>query len=375
MAMITGELKSKVDRLWETFWSNGISNPLSVIEQVSYLLFIKQLDDKELAKEKKAQRLKCAVKSPTFPPDQQDCRWSHFKNLDDPEVMLETVRDRAFPFIKQLGSNDTESDYTRYMKDAVFLITNPALLSTAVQQIDQMLTALEQQAKASQDSNYVDLMGDLYEYMLSKLDTAGQNGQFRTPRHIIRMMVELVAPGPREIICDPACGTGGFLVSASEYVKSLKDSTGNQVLNTPENRDHFRNGMFYGYDFDATMLRIGSMNLMLHGIEGSKIESCDSLSQNRAEVSESFTLILANPPFKGSVDQSTIAKDYQRTDKAFFVPKDEITENNYDLSINRYKEIEYEEVEYEPPKVILGKLRDLEKEIQEDLDTLEKMLG
>jgi type I restriction enzyme M protein len=318
--------------------------------------------------------------------------------------------------------------------------------------------------------------------------------------------VELVAPGPREIICDPACGTGGFLVSASEYVKSLKDSTGNKVLNTPENREHFRNGMFYGYDFDATMLRIGSMNLMLHGIEGSKIESCDSLSQNRAEVSESFTLILANPPFKGSVDQSTIAKDLtkiisttktellflalflrllkvggraavivpdgvlfgsskahkiirqtlvedhkleaviampsgvfkpyagvstavviftktnaggtdqvwfykmeadglslddkrqpveendipdiikrwqnrdrakdcQRTDKAFFVPKDEITENNYDLSINRYKEIEYEEVEYEPPKVILGKLRDLEKEIQEDLDTLEKMLG
>ena len=162
--MITGELKSKVDRLWETFWSNGISNPLSVIEQVSYLLFIKQLDDKELAKEKKAQRLKRPVKSPTFSPENQDCRWSHFKNIDDPQVMLETVRDRAFPFIKQLGSNDTESDYTRYMKDAVFLITSPALLSTAVQQIDQMLSDLEQQAKADQDSNYVDLMGDLYEY-------------------------------------------------------------------------------------------------------------------------------------------------------------------------------------------------------------------
>lgn len=504
--MITGELKTKVDRLWETFWSNGISNPLSVIEQISYLLFIKQLDDKELAKEKQARRLNRAVKNPIFPEDKQHCRWSHFKNLDDPEKMLEVVREEAFPFIKELEGSEQESNYSRYMKDATFLITSPALLTNAVEQIDKMLAELEQQARTAQHSNYVDLMGDLYEYMLSKLTNSGQNGQFRTPRHIIRMMVELVDPGAREIICDPACGTSGFLVSAAEYVKNKKDAEGNQLINIPENREHYQQGMFYGYDFDATMLRIGSMNMILHGIEGSKIESCDSLSQNRSEISESFTLLLANPPFKGSVEKSTIAKDltkivsttktellflalflrllkvggraavivpdgvlfgsqkayqtirktivedhklegliampsgvfkpyagvstavliftktnaggtdnvwfYQmeadglslddkrqpveendipdilqrwqnrdlekdsdRTGKAFFVPKDEIKDNNYDLSINRYKEIEYEEVEYEPPKAILRKLQDLEKEIQEDLNILEKMLS
>lgn len=503
--MITGELKSKVDRLWETFWSNGISNPLSVIEQISYLLFIKQLDDKELAKEKKARRLNRAVKNPIFPEDKQHCRWSHFKNLDDSEKMLEVVRENVFPFIKELEGSEEESNYARYMKDATFLITSPALLTNAVEQIDKMLAELEQQARTAQHSNYVDLMGDLYEYMLSKLTNSGQNGQFRTPRHIIRMMVELVDPGAREIICDPACGTSGFLVSAAEYVKNKKDAEGNQLINIPENREHYQQGMFYGYDFDATMLRIGSMNMILHGIEGSKIESCDSLSQNRSEISESFTLILANPPFKGSVEKSTIAKDltkivsttktellflalflrllkvggraavivpdgvlfgsqkayqtirktivedhklegliampsgvfkpyagvstavliftktnaggtdnvwfYQmeadglslddkrqpveendipdilqrwqnrdtekdcdRTDKAFFVPKDEIKENNYDLSINRYQEIEYEAVEYEPPKVILRKLQDLETEIQQDLDALDKII-
>ncbi|QDZ39816.1 SAM-dependent DNA methyltransferase [Euhalothece natronophila Z-M001] len=503
--MITGELKSKVDRLWETFWSNGISNPLSVIEQISYLLFIKQLDDKELAKEKKARRLNRPVKDPLFPEDKQHCRWSHFKNLDDPEKMLEVVREDVFPFIKQLKGSEQESNYSRYMKDATFLISSPALLANAVEQIDQMLADLEQQARTAQHSNYVDLMGDLYEYMLSKLTNSGQNGQFRTPRHIIRMMVELVDPGPGEIICDPACGTGGFLVSAADYVKNKKDAEGNHLINIPENREHYQQGMFYGYDFDATMLRIGSMNMILHGIEGSKIESCDSLSQNRSEISESFSLILANPPFKGSVEKSTIAKDltkivsttktellflalflrllkvggraavivpdgvlfgsqkayqtirktivedhklegliampsgvfkpyagvstavliftktnaggtdnvwfYQmkadglslddkrqpveendipdivqrwknrdpekdsnRTGKAFFVPKDEIKDNNYDLSINRYKEIEYEEVEYEPPKVILRKLQDLENDIQQDLDALENLI-
>lgn len=495
--MITGEIKSKVDRLWTTFWSNGISNPLSVIEQISYLLFIKRLDDLELGKEKKAQRLRRSVSEPIFSPEQQRCRWSHFKNLTNPDEMLQIVRDEAFPFIKNLGGTLGENAYTRHMKDAVFLISNTGLLANVVGQID---------AIPMEDR---DTKGDLYEYMLSKLTTAGTNGQFRTPRHIIKMIVELMAPGAREIICDPACGTGGFLVAAAEYLRDLKDSEGNLLLNAPGNREHFNSEMFHGFDFDGTMLRIGSMNLMLHGIENPKIEARDSLSEDHGGISEAFTLILANPPFKGSVEKSTIAKDLTKvistgktgktellflalflrllkiggraavivpdgvlfgsskahktirktlveehkldgvismpsgvfkpyagvstavliftktgaggtdnvwfydmqadglslddkrqpveendipdliqrwkqkniqedtdlTSKAFFVPKSEIEGNGYDLSINRYKEIEYEEVEYEPPKMILQKLRDLEDEIRGDLDELEKLLG
>ncbi|WP_277876060.1 class I SAM-dependent DNA methyltransferase [Trichocoleus sp. FACHB-262] len=294
--MITGELKSKVDRLWTTFWNNGISNPLSVIEQISYLLFIKRLDDLELAKERKAQRLNRPVQDPIFSVEQQHCRWSHFKNLTDAEEMLKLVRDETFPFIKNLGGPLAANAYTRHMKDAMFLIANPALLANVVGQIDQI--PMEDR----------DTKGDLYEYMLSKLSTAGTNGQFRTPRHIIKMMVELMAPGPREIICDPACGTAGFLVAAAEYVREQKDSAGNLILNGPGNRDHFDAEMFHGFDFDATMLRIGSMNLMLHGIEDPKIEARDSLSEDHAGIEEAFTLILANPPFKGSIEQSTIAK-------------------------------------------------------------------
>lgn len=492
--MITGEMKSKVDRLWTTFWNNGISNPLSVIEQISYLLFIKRLDDLELALERKAQRLGRQASNPIFSDDKQRCRWSHFKNLTDSEEMLRVVRDEAFPFIKNLGQATLESAYVRHMKDAVFLIASPALLASVVGQIEQI--PMEDR----------DTKGDLYEYMLSKLTTAGTNGQFRTPRHIIKMIVELMAPGAREIICDPACGTAGFLVAAAEYLRDLKDSEGNVILNAPGNREHFSSEMFHGFDFDATMLRIGSMNLMLHGIEDPKIEARDSLSEDHAGVTESFTLILANPPFKGSVEKSTIAKDLTkivtttktellfvalflrllkiggraavivpdgvlfgsstahkkvrellveqhkldgvismpsgvfkpyagvstavlmftktgaggtdsvwfydmdadglslddkrqpvqendipdllkcwrernieqdsiRTCKAFFVPKAEIAANGYDLSISRYKETEYEEVKYEPPKVILQKLRDLEDEIRADLDALEGLLG
>lgn len=295
--MITGELKAKVDRLWTTFWNNGISNPLSVIEQISYLLFIKRLDDLEQAKERKAQRLGRPVSESIFSAEQKHCRWSYFKNVNDPEEMLRIVRDEAFPFIKILGQGAFESAYARHMKDAVFLIASPALLATVVGQIEQI--PMEER----------DTKGDLYEYMLSKLTTAGTNGQFRTPRHIIKMMVELMAPGPREIICDPACGTAGFLVAAAEYLRELQDGDGNLVLNAPGNREHFNSEMFHGFDFDATMLRIGSMNLMLHGIEDPKIEARDSLSEDHAGVTESFTLILANPPFKGSVEKSTIAKD------------------------------------------------------------------
>ncbi|MEM6521062.1 MAG: class I SAM-dependent DNA methyltransferase [Cyanobacteria bacterium P01_C01_bin.70] len=494
--MITGELKSKVDKLWTTFWNNGISNPLSVIEQISYLLFIKRLDDLEQAKERKAQRLDREIESPTFGPGQQHIRWSHFKNLDDAEEMLRIIRDEAFPFIKDMRSFAKSSTYAKHMRDAVFLIASPALLAAVIEQIENI--PMENR----------DTKGDLYEYMLSKLSTAGTNGQFRTPRHIIKMMVALLAPGPRDIICDPACGTGGFLVAAAEYVRKLQDAEGNQVLNAPGNLEHFNTQMFHGFDFDATMLRIGSMNLMLHGIEQPIIEARDSLSEDHAGVEDSFTIILANPPFKGSVEKSTIAKDLTKTikttktellfiplflrllktggkgavivpdgvlfgsskahkdmrqilveehkldgvismpsgmfkpyagvstailvftkvgvkeqgtdavwfydmaadgyslddkrqpvadndipdilqrwqerdptkdidrkAKAFFIPREEIKANAYDLSINRYKEIEYEEVHYDPPKVILQRLRSLEAEIRQDLDTLEEMLG
>lgn len=298
--MITGELKSKVDKLWTTFWNNGISNPLSVIEQISYLLFIKRLDDLEQDKERKAQRLGRAIENPTFAPDQQRIRWSQFKNLDDAEAMLKIVRDGAFPFIKDMGQATKSSTYAKHMRDAVFLIASPALLAAVIEQIEKIPMADR------------DTKGDLYEYMLSKLSTAGTNGQFRTPRHIIKMMVELLAPGPREIICDPACGTGGFLVAAAEYLRELKDGNGNLILNAPGNREHFNSKMFHGFDFDATMLRIGSMNLMLHGIEQPIIEARDSLSEDHAGVEDSFTMILANPPFKGSVEKSTIAKDLSK---------------------------------------------------------------
>jgi type I restriction enzyme M protein len=295
--MITGEIRSKVDRLWTTFWNNGISNPLSVIEQISYLLFIKRLDDLELAQEKKANRLNKPIANPIFSAEQQRCRWSYFKNLTNSEEMLRIVRDEAFPFIKTLRQTGEDSAYVRHMKDAVFLIANPALLASVVGQIDQI--PMEDR----------DTKGDLYEYMLSKIAQAGTNGQFRTPRHIIKMMVELMSPGSREIICDPACGTAGFLVAVAEYLRDLKDADDNLILNAPGNREHFNKEMFHGFDFDGTMLRIGSMNLMLHGIEDPKIEARDSLSEDHAGITEVFTLILANPPFKGSIEKSTIAKD------------------------------------------------------------------
>lgn len=293
--MITGDLKNKVDRLWTTFWNNGISNPLTVIEQISYLLFIKRLDDEELAREKRANRLGREATGLRFEPDQQAMRWSRFKNLGDPEAMLEVVRDLAFPFIKTLGGAEGETSYARHMKDAVFMVANPALLANVVDQIDQL---------PMQDR---DTKGDLYEYMLSKLTTSGTNGQFRTPRHIIKMMVQMVDPQPtkNEVICDPACGTAGFLVAASEHVRDA-------MLGDAALRDHYNAGMFHGFDFDATMLRIGSMNMMLHGIENPDIEARDSLSEDNAGDEETYSVVLANPPFKGSVEKSTIAKDLAR---------------------------------------------------------------
>ncbi|GMV27629.1 MAG: hypothetical protein AMXMBFR58_36600 [Phycisphaerae bacterium] len=517
--MITGDIKNRVDRIWTTFWNNGISNPLSVIEQISYLLFIKRLDDLELAQEKKAQRLGRKVENPRFGAKQQHLRWSQFKHLGDGNQMLRVVRDEVFPFIKTLGGGDDATSYARHMRDAVFLITSPALMASVVDQIDGL--PLEDR----------DTKGDLYEYMLSKLTTAGQNGQFRTPRHIIKMMVALVEPKPDDIICDPACGTAGFLVAAAEHLRELKDASGNLVLNAPGHRQHFNTGMFHGFDFDATMLRIGSMNMMLHGLENPNIEPVDSLAQTSreakvfAQLEGKVSVVLANPPFKGSVDVAVVADDLlkatgqsgkkgqsakgkngekkgpsaktellflalmlrllriggraavvvpdgvlfgstgahtairralmeshklegvismpsgvfkpysgvstavivftktgaggtdhvwfydmeadglslddkrqeiadndipdilrrwrgrdpkvasDRTSKSFFVPKAEIVAAGYDLSLNRYREVEHTEAKHDAPTVILERLRKVEDEIRADLDALAEMLG
>jgi len=487
--MITGPLKQQVDHLWTTFWTGGISNPLSVIEQITYLLFMRLLDETQARAENQARRTKKDLVRPVFSAKQQHLRWSALKQLTDPRALFERIRDEVFPFLKELHGGDTESSYARHMRDAVFMVPNPALLREVFDQV------------AALDLPDRDTKGDLYEYMLSKLSTAGTNGQFRTPRHIIRMMVELVAPTPTDTICDPACGTAGFLVGAAEHVQANHA----EALLKKKVRRHFDEGMFQGFDFDPTMLRIASMNMILHGIERPQIEQADTLSGDLALAGE-FSLILANPPFKGSlaidkVDKtltsvvktkktellflalilrllkiggraavivpdgvlfgsskahkglrqtlvekhkleavismpSGVFKPYagvstavlvftrtdvggtdkvffydlqadgfslddkraevgendipdlvkrwrkrnpkkpgKRTDRCFHVPVEEIRENKFDLSINRYKETVYEAVEYDPPKVILGQLREIEGEIMKGIEELEGMLG
>ncbi|ADE16974.1 N-6 DNA methylase (plasmid) [Nitrosococcus halophilus Nc 4] len=486
--MITGTLKSQVDRIWDAFWSGGISNPLTVIEQITYLLFTKRLDELHTVRERKANRLGKPIEDPIFSAKQQPLRWSRFKDREAGE-MYELFRDEVFPFIKKLHEG-RESAYSRFMKDAVFVIPTPNLL----QRVVTMLEALPMEDR--------DTKGDLYEYMLSKIATAGQNGQFRTPRHIIKMMVELVAPTPQDTIADPACGTCGFLVAAGEYLREHHPD----IFHDAALRQHFNHGLFHGTDFDSSMLRIGAMNMTLHGVEDPDIRGLDSLSQEGTGIRDRYTVILANPPFKGSLDYESVAKDllrltstkktellflalflcqlkaggrcacivpdgvlfgsskahreirrhlvedhkldgvismpsgvfkpyagvstailiFTRTDsggtdqvwfydmaadgfslddkrepvkendipdilakwkkrnpkkdtdrtaKAFFVPKAEIAENKYDLSINRYKEVQYEAVEYEPPLVILDQLEALETEIQQDLKELREMVG
>jgi len=489
--MITGELKSKVDHIWDTMWSGGISNPLSVIEQLTYLLFIKRLDEIQTLKEHKAARTKTSIEEPVFGAKQNSLRWSRFKDLA-PEQMFETVRDDVFPFMKSLGNGTANSTYTAHMKDALFMMPTARVLANVVDQLDDI------------DMTDSDTKGDLYEYMLGKIATAGQNGQFRTPRHIIQLMVDLIAPKPKDVICDPACGTAGFLIAASEYLVQHHSKT---VFKNETSRNRFRTDTFHGFDFDSTMLRIGSMNMLLHDVENPDIRYKDSLAQSDTDDAERYSVVLANPPFAGSLDYESTAKDLlqitktkktellflalflrllqiggraavivpdgvlfgsskahktlrkilvndqkldaiismpsgvfkpyagvstaillftktnsggtehvwfydmqadgyslddkrtpepeksdlpdirarwkhrdaettrARTDQSFLVPKAEIVENDYDLSINRYKEIEYEEIKHDDPKVILTKLRTLEDEIRSDLDALEEMLG
>jgi type I restriction enzyme M protein len=494
--MITGELKSKVDRIWDTMWSGGVSNPLSVIEQLTYLLFIKRLDELHTLRESKAARTGKPIEELVFTAKQESLRWSRFKETA-PEKMFETVRDGVFPFIKTLGQNggdaaEGDSTYSHHMKDALFMMPTARVLANVVDQLDSIEMA---------DS---DTKGDLYEYMLGKIATSGQNGQFRTPRHIIKLMVEMTAPTPKDVICDPACGTAGFLIAASEI---LREQHGDAVYKTAASRRKFNEGTFHGYDFDTTMLRIGSMNMLLHGVENPDIRYKDSLAQADEDDAEKYSLILANPPFAGSLDYESTAKDLQqivktkktellflalflrllqtggraavivpdgvlfgssnahkalrkilvedqkldaiismpsgvfkpyagvstaillftktnsggtdnvwfydmqadgyslddkrtpqpgktdlpdilarwqkrkaevgrkRTDQSFLVPKAEIAGNDYDLSINRYKEVEYEAVEHDSPQEILERLGTLEEEIAVGRKELEGMLG
>lgn len=483
--MITGELRSKVDKIWEIFWTGGITNPLSVIEQFTYLLFIKGLDEKQTDLEKNAEFLGIEVEK-MFSDEQEDLRWKNFKQLSASE-MYDTVSKKVFPFIKTMHG-DKDSAFTRYMDDAIFMIPTPQMLEKIVTNID-LLPLTDGDTK-----------GDLYEYLLSKVATAGTNGQFRTPRHIIKMMVELMKPTPTDIIVDPAAGSAGFLVEAGEYLKRNNQD----LFAVKELKDHYNNDMFFGNDMDRTMLRIGAMNMMLHGVEKPNIEYRDSLSEKNIDV-EKYTLVLANPPFKGSLDHESVAadllkitktkktellflalflrtlkkggrcasivpdgvlfgssnahksirkeivenhhlhgiismpsgvfkpyagvstaimiftktgaggtdnvwfydmqadgyslddkrqqvdtndipdiinryhnleneKDRKRTEKSFFVPKEEIVNNDYDLSINRYKKIEYDEVEYESPKVIIQRIKELEQQILEGLNDIERMV-
>ncbi|MGG3456657.1 type I restriction-modification system subunit M [Paenibacillus rhizolycopersici] len=484
--MITGELRQKVDRIWETFWTGGITNPLSVIEQFTYLLFIKGLDEAETRKENESMLLSVPFTG-LFPSDKQYLRWNHFKDLD-PQRMYDVVSNKVFPFIKSLHG-DKDSAYAKYMGDAIFMIPTPNMLVRIVEGIDTI------------DMKDRDTKGDLYEYLLSKVATAGTNGQFRTPRHIIDMMVALMKPTPEDIICDPAAGSAGFLVAAGEY---LRDHHADLFL-IQGLKEHFNNHMFFGFDMDRTMLRIGAMNMLLHGVDNPNIEYRDSLNENNTD-KDKYTLILANPPFKGSLDADAVAadllrvtrtkktellflalflrmlkvggrcasivpdgvlfgnstahkdirkeivenhkleaiismpsgvfkpyagvstaimiftktgaggtdhvwfydmkadgyslddkrnpieandvpdiverfgkweaeKERKRTEKSFLVPVDEIRNNAYDLSINRYKETEYEEVQYEEPKAILASIKQLEEEIVEGLEELEALLG
>ncbi|WP_338692452.1 class I SAM-dependent DNA methyltransferase [Bradyrhizobium sp. 26S5] len=507
--MVTGELKRRVDALWLEFWQGGITNPLTVIEQITFLMYARLLDINETRDENREKRTARSFQR-RFKDDEQSLRWSHFRHLGA-EKMLPVVRDRVFPHFKTTAASGTA--FAEFMKDAQLMIQKPSLLVKAVNMIHELpLTE-------------GDTKGDLYEYLLSKLTTAGINGQFRTPRHIIRLMVDMLEPKPTDVVGDPACGTGGFLVSVMQYLLETNSSpqgiieesdpeTGaTQKVYTgdllEEHREHIRSSMFHGFDFDATMLRIAAMNLMLHGVDDPDIHYQDTLSAGFTDrfpkaATEGFDLILANPPFKGSLDfedvhasllrqvktkktellfvvlilrmlntggrSATIVpdgvlfgssgghqalrkllidsnqleavislpsgvfkpyagvstgilvftkggrtdnvffydieadgfslddkrdpvaendlpdclsrwrardpkKDTDRTAKAFFVAAEEIREANYELSLSRYQKTVHEMEEYDPPQVILDRMKSLNDEIAAELAELQEILG
>ena len=288
--MLSNELRNQVDKVWSTFWSGGMANPLEIIEQITYLLFLKRIDDLQVLAENKSLRLKKPIEKNFFPEGKENMRWSKLKNLA-PAEMFKVVEKEVFPFFQTLA--DDKGSYTKHMQGARFTIPTARLLSDAIDLLDKI--PMEDR----------DTKGDLYEYMLSKLSSSGQLGQFRTPRHIIRLIVELSAPTIKDIICDPASGTCGFLVNASEYIRDKYPG----LFSDKKSLDHFNNSLFCGYDFDNTMLRIGNMNMLLHGVENPNINYRDSLSQDFAIEEEKFNLILANPPFAGSINIDNAAKD------------------------------------------------------------------
>ncbi len=512
--MITGVIKNKIDKIWTDIWAGGITNPLTVIEQLTYLMFIRSLDEKELEIEEFAHSMGMQPDSNDliFPQSEigQAMRWSKFKDRDSREI-FDLISQRVFPAVKKMkygklpdfdasgelieiaDREDTaqmQTAFSRYMDSAVFVIPNPQVLQKIITGLEDLYT---------HDIADLDMKGDLYEYMLGKLSTAGQNGQFRTPKHIREMMVELVAPTPDDLVCDPACGTAGFLVSAAEYIRRHYENS-----MTDEQWENFANKTFTGYDTDHTMLRISAMNLMLHSITNPDIDYKDSVSKQN-NVSGKYTVCLANPPFKGTVDAESIndnlkavtntkktellflalflrllqkggrcacivpdgvlfgsskahksirkeliehhqlkavismpsgvfkpyagvstavlvfvktdaggtdnvwfydmkadgfslddkrseiaendipdiiarfrnpdgERERERTEQSFFVPKQEIVDNDYDLSINKYKKTEYVAVEYPPTSEILAELDSLNRQVMEEMAELKKML-
>lgn len=499
--MITGELKNKIDSIWDAFAAGGLVNPLEVIEQITYLMFIRDLDDSDNLKAKESAMLGLPYES-IFSGEVQigerkidgnQLKWSVFRDFPAGR-MYSIVQEWVFPFIKTLHS-DKNSAYSKYMDDAIFKLPTPLLL-------DKVVTGLDEVYDMMNSMQASDVRGDVYEYLLSKIAQSGRNGQFRTPRHIIKMMVELMAPKADDVICDPACGTSGFLVAAGDY---LKENLKEEIFFDKVKKDHYMNHMFYGYDMDRTMLRIGAMNMMTHGVDSPFIEYRDSLSDQNPDKAK-YSLILANPPFKGSLDYDTVSadllktcktkktellflalflrmlkvggrcacivpdgvlfgsstahkairkaiieenkldaiismpsgvfkpyagvstavmiftktghggtdnvwfydmkadgfslddkrskveendipdiiarfknldaeKDRERTEQSFFVQKQEIVDNDYDLSINKYKKVEYVPVEYPPTSEIMAELKELENQIKTEMDELEALLN
>lgn len=304
--MITGDIKNKIDQIWDTFFVAGITNPITVLEQMTYIFFMKMLDDKQLHEEANAQFWGAEVQNPTFPQGKkwvnpeavsdeekegipyEQLRWHVFKNLGS-DNMFKVVRQSVFEFIKHIGTGE-ESAYSRYMKSAIFLIPNARTLVKVVEGVNAL------------DMNNRDAMGDVYEYILGKMAASGTNGQFRTPRHIIRMIVEMMEPTTKDYICDPAMGSAGFLVEAVKYIKE-----NNELLTVGEDMHHIKTSLINGYDTDQTMLRIGAMNLLLHDITAPQLAWRDSLSEQN-EDQNCYTLIMANPPFAGSLDKGNVNK-------------------------------------------------------------------
>jgi len=497
--MITGEIKNKIDQIWDTFFVSGITNPITVLEQMTYIFFMKMLDDKQLQEEDNARDFECELQNPTFLEGQmwlnpatnqevpyESMRWSVFRNTS-PELMFDMVRQNVFEFIKHIGTGE-ESAYSRYMENAIFLIPNARTLTKVVDGVDAL------------DMNNRDAMGDVYEYILGKMAASGTNGQFRTPRHIIRMIVDMMEPTPQDYICDPAMGSAGFLVEAVKYIKENYGTAFYAV----EEAQHIKTSLINGYDTDQTMLRIGAMNLMLHDVTAPEVAWRDSLSEQN-EDQACYSLIMANPPFAGSLDKGNVNKkllayantsktellflaqfvrslelggrcasivpdgvlfgtskahvairkeivenqqlravismpsgvfkpyagvstavlifnktncggtdkvwfydmkadgfslddkrspiadndipdvvarfknleaeaNRSRKDQSFFVPVQDIIDNDYDLSINKYKEVEREKVEYEPIKDILARLQRTEGEYAKGFEELKGML-